>query len=1632
MTAGAVIAQWAASRRCPSPGSTGTAVSRYTVRLGAVALCWLALAPAAAGDALERVDAAASRLVVPTPAQRVPGTPALVQGDESAGGRWLTLAAQRTTTVYLPAAGGMLLEFDAGPVTASDVRVVMSNGSALARELSPVTVDDRRLRIDNPSALEGQLVHVRARGPDDRRAHILLFGTEVAVQPRAPARRLPVEGAPTRQLHDMTTAEVERFERLGSGDSGQVRLPDRAPVHNVRIDARVPLASRDTLTVAGDLEVVAETADSTQASRSLSVPVSGRLEPTAGPALVGRRERLDLIAADAVRALRLHAGTDLLVQVSARSRPDVLLQRNQPHLVDSEAGAAAVGEDLASRARDNHLEEAPLQVLERLRQGRPVDIAQRAPMISQVRSELVTWRTLLPVAARREPLVNLLAPRPTRLRAPDQHPRVKHVGDHQLGRLVRQRERLPAARLAAGTPLRWALPVTRHATDLRVYLRAPDAGRTRRELELSIDGGAPLPLVLDQGLARPQLVQPDVRAVGEATDGDLELRLPANARRLTLALVDGAPLEVAAEVALPRIWRGSEDVWLDALARTTPIQRSAWLLDLLQDRIAAPDTPAARLQNLWLPLAQEIRELARGMRDGRRLHVANLDCSGAGQGEAPAAFRAASTDQWWQRLAAATAQVRASAGTPCVNAHLEYAEALVHLGEHYLAEDYLRTLVLDSRSAELVASAVRQLDATYDGQQYTLGRARLAAYRLLAEPSPDHLRVLAERLLEHGQDRLAVELALSQDIDFVADVALAAMLRLDWQRLAQRIGGAVDAQSAAGRPGLLERLTPDQRRVWRTADELVTAAAGARWLHDRVQAGWHQRWLVSEDAPLRVQVTGPAYLRFGVRELRTQWPPPEAGWLVQEIDGRRYPLRIAGSAPSERFELVDDDDTRRPGTRVERYITVPEGDHELVFRAHGPDLLFDLQRARRLVPAPRPPLVAVRDGVQVVPQVGLDAHVLENDVVPALPPGPDLATTDALTRPEAAAAICELRPEAARQWLDNVLFDARDGTAPTPARLVSAAELGHCLASRRELAASAAAVAAWSRWQPHEDVVAAGVQLLPVDAAAFLHEGLRARALDLPQPGPGERLLARRRAVGWRLLNVAPAEVRLIARVVSVANTTPAPVSLALQRDGVQLAPLLVNAGGVTRTFELPAGEAVLTVSAGELATGEYVLVRLEERVGGEFRAIADAPMARWWLAAPGAPLTFAIAGPAWVRIDEYLDDGRIRHRYQAVREPMAELRIEADDAVRYVRAWTRRPLADADRSVPVLEEPPAVAYWPGRAHLPPLPGTPSAGLAAAERPPLWREIVGPRTRSIGAALERARSLDEGGRLRPDERLSLDVAWRQQRGEAQHLRTGLGVRLRADDAPTLLADHRRWWRLPRAAWSTIADARLFAQPAGGRLATSLSGSGSLRHQRRLREDLRHSATLTAFARWLSESPGTAASDPDVFTGYKFDHRTGVRIQERLTWQPWLDTEVFGSLSATSNEWRQPGLDRAAAELGWRQLVTPLAFEVRWRHQYFRADDDRRRANHDDRVALALRWHGWPALGRRWFIEARGDVQLQSGRVAGGVRIARHVGRGQALADFHGEELWLDSLLRWRAARAAVAQPIDHRSGTGTP
>ncbi len=812
---------------------------------------------------------------------------------------------------------------------------------------------------------------------------------------------------------------------------------------------------------------------------------------------------------------------------------------------------------------------------------------------------------------------------------------------------------------------------------------------------------------------------------------------------------------------------------------------------------------------------------------------------------------------------------------------------------------------------------------------------------------------------------------------------------------------------------------------------------------------------------------------------------PIDDWLLIERSGRVEKVAINGNLPAAALVPAQESAAWLPGRRLVHDLELGPGRHVLTVRVQRHEVLIrgEIERPAMplgLLPPLTPDTVAFFSEstprrvteLDTVPDSAAALWLLPADSRDGSASAPRrLAWTSSTPSPEATRVAAVDRRDRCESSTIRLTDASPADTLPDGTREDDAA-IRHQMASlvargEADPAAAAGALAeAAELHRQHPDVPGLDRTFARLRRGAGWAQvgtfatgaGVRRLSVEGRRESPGARLRSALRRplaegevevlggdrLGLSLSHRRATAFELELELADIPFLPPRPLEARYQLRGGQIEEIELHSGQTraVRRLKVSPGDQLLEVWIANPLANQSLRVRLREE-GGSRQPLAGARQRDYLVATRDQPVRLPLPGPAMLRIDELRRESGAHpmtfSRYVYLAETWQTHEIApadgADEAL--IRVFRLEPGATTSQVVPRRVE----------AHLEPVPpprrlaSTRSFEPAATTRTPIRLALsdtasspLSPGTWSMTTGWRQRRPLEEDDSSASADRFnSLEIGHRrfaERRGS--YLQGFLESRLRPDGEATLALSGIAWHRFKKRPLSLQLATRAYYQDvAGGAWSVRLDAAVS--HFQRLSPRVTHAPRLRFFVRELSLDKSEAAAitasgaeilDQDVFTPYKADHRSGLRLSDTLTWRPWLDSELWGRLTLTTNE-NLVDPDHGIVRGGWRQRLGgfQLGVDLRW-ITFFRDDDRRSTANRTTWNVEGL----WQPSSKRlgwWQLGGALRYDVDSGTTSGHVFITLHRDRGRGIRDFRPGEIDFAALHRYQRGAASFetgAQP----------
>lgn len=714
---------------------------------------------------------------------------------------------------------------------------------------------------------------------------------------------------------------------------------------------------------------------------------------------------------------------------------------------------------------------------------------------------------------------------------------------------------------------------------------------------------------------------------------------------------------------------------------------------------------------------------------------------------------------------------------------------------------------------------------------------------------------------------------------------------------------------ANGLATFLDMAKPKATPSWREAKPAVTHFAAGTTLYNSRSDRTSRAFRLNPNEHIKLMLSGAQKLRLEIRPLHPKDAPPLNDTARIFLNDGLVPVPIIDNRPSQSVSIKSGS-RFFPGRPVYRVLNLTEGTHTLVVKAGDAGMTLRFHSK---------------------PQTHDDM-------------------ADAIWQQQLADAVAlgTPRPQPNNALQAIAYLDAGSILLTAEALMAEAAQLRDHFEPFAPLDARVRQLIGPGHWQTLRTVhQSAGLRTLPSGATANDHRFHR-QALVAPARR-GEHLI---RGEARQHIDLPASETPIVLQfaVDGLAAFRPTPVAVVLRLDREKVKEFDLHPNGVWREIALPhAGGKRLRVEIN--GAGSRQFTRLQ---------ISPTPKRRapdtWFAATHKEPIQLKIFEPTWLRIETY-DTEVPGVRYQAITDTPTTLTFEPEgnQSIGLYR-FARRVMGDPQ---PEAEPSKTPAY----------DLLPVANFRYA--PPSFAEAIS-QTPADGTwsftSLSRSRQLsdDDEGLSRYDRFQEGNATWRGRIWNG-HSRMRLLWRERDEGGRTLGLNAGHTWTSGDHYWRANLSAY---QQAGDRGAWSLYGRINWSKDFQLGDKLKHRPEVELFGRSLS-APQTLDErvDLDVYSTYKDNHRSGLRLYDSLIWRPFDDSWFDARLGLVTNE-DMTSLERGSLALTWSQLLGPFQVTLGVDGRHYFADNNRANAFNRTRYFTDVSWSKQNQRTRRWELRLR--------------------------------------------------------------
>ncbi len=1054
-----------------------------------------------------------------------------------------------------------------------------------------------------------------------------------------------------------------------------------------------------------------------------------------------------------------------------------------------------------------------------------------------------------------------------------------------------------------------------------------------------------------------------------------------------------------------------------------------------------------QLVNDWLPLLRLLRVRAVHFRRPVRAPFA-VPAEGTasdGMDEQPpahavqagpgAAFR---NLQFWQAQ-----DQRPGEGSRAVG-WLARAEALQSLGESFLAQEILRSLVVYAPPGPVREEAAARLQAELvPGEPFATG---LAVTRYLRNPR--HADGLLRALLAENEPEYAVKAATalgvppdtwhlsglghaagaagwaaplppaqvgsreasSPDASVVVPGTmrdlLSALPRADFARQQRLLEDWVRRQARVGGP-----------RAMRNDLGQVSGSAGSEVVEVPERDLSVEMIRATPTRPARYEAVGPGEIEISFRRLNAgpqEWDARQPDWVQVRSGAAVWRIPLQQTQVSDGLGSLSGGENLSSAKRLRWQL--PAGFHAFEILPESAEVLIQVHSKLPLWQPdalPRPTPAAIRAALSgpglltvLEPAAALQPVILRPRNVSSSAVPVRAAASLAELLPQQGAPTLEVSAVEREAWalLDNLQQKNDAASAAALARLLYAhagdTSLSGLLGQLR--------ARGW-QWQRGGLVLgSAGEGVLAEDDGLPASPGLRSRSLLLPPVNPAVSMLSGDDVLAMEVSGVRKEVIRLQLRARRLPFLQFVPSAVQLEIDGRPLRVVaLPNESAQLIRVEIPSGRQALRVIPVDLPPNGFLEVRAELDSEQGWQLLTGQQARTLQFATPREPVRAFLDGPALYRIDRW-ENGMLRSQFETVPGSGMELTLapqgetrkagfaiwrftREDAAMLSAQAAQKSSLAPAEAQVAALrrEQDPV----PNE----PVPVTPPASADAVE-------LVG--TAPLPGLQHGTHAVYVENRVR----LELDDEGTGAAGTARIPQQEVGIQhFLRDEEHALFWESAAFVRepgeedrvlglragysqdLPFSPWGHGLNVSAHLQNPQGddEWATALLVRGNLDYRQILAPDSQMRWRLGGFLRSLSLDPGEADGlviDPIVYSDFKQDHLHGISMHWQWNYLPWRDVRWRAALASHSNEdLNLLQSDRQELVMAWSQVFDTWVAGTEYRLRQFNPDQDRGAFARREKLGFNFERDFWSSSRGRFRVGLNLDRDLFRDLWTGGLR-----------------------------------------------
>ncbi len=820
---------------------------------------------------------------------------------------------------------------------------------------------------------------------------------------------------------------------------------------------------------------------------------------------------------------------------------------------------------------------------------------------------------------------------------------------------------------------------------------------------------------------------------------------------------------------------------------------------------------------------------------------------------------------------------------------------------------------------------------------------------------------------------------------------------------------------------------------WRKENLSIVSHAGQVELFQSSSQIKLMHYVSRPGLPVKLKIAGPVKLKVQTRPVHYVNPFQIKAFnslYYIDINNERKSYLINQNLPSKNWRLnssifsskglvVDSSVVNVPGQRIVQDIYLGPGIHELSIEGRE-DLLIRLQRQYSLYPVSALPQLTV-DNVNRVMKAHVRIDVDEKALDMSF-----LSGADSTKKDEILLDKKRIDNLSALDKLQKMLLKIESQSANS-ADVISRAEKIYSDSHYAQLLTPTMnRLRRFSKWEVLNSVeksdgfwIKKYEKIVPESPISRVFNALQEEAVQ------ADEILRNGSKHVVSVFNPKKSNLNLKFKSLSAFFISTENIKISYQIDNNEVQYKTVSSREMNVSLNLEPGWHKITVSVLQAAVNHRLMMLVTEKNG---RRVVDKKSRRYQLATSRQALIYNFQGPAWLRIDELVNNNLndIKSMYRYFPKGDQKLILSAGDGEddKYYRVFVRKKIntrlieqniswLDSDK-VKINE------FMQNEKLYKNISNTnfnnkefdeiliqPHKLFKFKDDWKLGRQQSG-TTSLLFTNVDQNLILDELT-VSSDKYLETELAYRKHNPLSQYVHgrwfylAGL-VRTREEGNNSAGFKSRLRGKFDQVPVDWTIDGRGYVQEISSKTEASIQVQLRLSQTRWLGKKFYHLPKADFFARWLSadSDAGDINVDRDVYSDYKRDHPSGFRLSETLVYRPYQDVEFYTGLTLISNaNWVE--LDQYRSRVGARLQWGDSRWDINARNLQFKADNYRAQDSSRSVVQARVLLEKWFYPRYRFELAAAVDHDVDSGDDTLRIQFSVHQSEGRGYLDYSPSE-----------------------------